>query len=291
MASARSTDSLTQAAQSGSEGATGTLPPRIFAHLARALRPPALAKAFAAQVFDAHGRAEIFREHLWLLFPHSAAAVAKLVLPARHDYTKMLAFTEAGRWPAATHPQLPHVFAQLMGPLLEEAKTAYIAPLLRKAGPMASAIAPSLERVWESVARARLEGARSLSLRHLAAVAELPEHLWTLGALRDLSLQHMEGRRLPAALAKLTHLQHLQLHEASHLVTLPDSMAKMSQLKGVRLTGSRFSRRFTLPQFLAQMPRLAAINVGKLQMQRPAWLPAHIAFEKDSEPSDRAQNV
>ena len=101
-------------------------------------------------------------------------------------------------------------------------------------------------------------------------LAELPEAVCRLVALRRLRLRGNRLARVPAALGDLDGLEHLDLSD-NRLTSLPDELGRLARLAELNLARNRFA---ALPRVV---PHLAGLRSLYLHCNRLARLPDDLA--------------
>jgi internalin A len=141
-------------------------------------------------------------------------------------------------------------------------------------------------------------GSKMLNLVNLQ-LARLPDSLWQLGHLEQLTLEGNALEVLPSAVGNLTNLQTLILSRNT-LVALPSSISSLSNLQRLALIGNKLhsfpegiigckklvelalanNQLESLPNAISELKRLKWLNLDNNQL---VSLPASIGFLRDLE--------
>lgn len=113
----------------------------------------------------------------------------------------------------------------------------------------------------QRIEKARQEGAIELDLSCLE-LRELPEAIAFLTQLRVLNLHNNQLSQLPEAIASLTQLQRFSL-DNNQLRELPETIASLTQLQGLNLHNNQLTE---LPEALASLTHLQEFDLSNNQL-------------------------
>jgi hypothetical protein len=113
----------------------------------------------------------------------------------------------------------------------------------------------------QRIEQARQEGARELDFRGLK-LRELPEAIASLTQLRVLYLHNNQLTELPEAIASLTQLQELDLSN-NQLTELPEAIASLTQLRVLYLHNNQLTE---LPEAMASLTQLRVLYLHNNQL-------------------------
>ena len=120
-----------------------------------------------------------------------------------------------------------------------------------------------------------MAGLRKLGLRHNEGLTALPEGLWSLVGLEDLSLLDCNMMVLPEGVVGLAGLRALDLRCNTELTTLPAGLGRLRNLKVLYLVGC---------------PGLAALRGLQRREGLPALL-AHLAAQGEPTSQTAVENL
>ncbi|MCC3439184.1 COR domain-containing protein [Microcoleus sp. PH2017_05_CCC_O_A] len=113
-------------------------------------------------------------------------------------------------------------------------------------------------KAYQRIGKARREGAKTLNLSDLE-LTKLPEAIASLTQLEKLYLHNNQLTKLPEAIASLTELQQLYLHN-NQLTKLPEAIASLTQLRGLYLSSNQLRELPEAMVFLTELRLLYLHN-------------------------------
>ena len=127
-------------------------------------------------------------------------------------------------------------------------------------------------KAYQHIRKAWREGATTLNLSDLK-LTKLPKAIASLTQLQQLYLHNNQLTKLPEAIASLTQLQQLHVHN-NQLTELPEAIASLTQLQQLNLNNNQLTK---LPEAIASLTHLRVLNLNNNQLTE---LPEAIASFK-----------